>query len=282
VRLFARKSKEGGMRKENEKRERDLKNIKISVGMIILIIFSFVSFSGCAAGFLGFGNSMEWKEEVLLHDGSKIIVERFFHLGSKPTLESTERQALDETISFTLPGANKNITWKTDFRNSNPEPNCLNLLVLDIVKGTPYIATYPAGCIAYNKWNRPNPPYIFFKYDGKDWKRISLEEFPMEINKVNVIVGKPPAKLLKPFYTVEQVNLENHDIHTEEYKTILRTPIKIWCAEMITNGRGGWMDSSGFKKLPSYEACLNECKKVLFDMKYCPCDKLFKSNTQEK
>ena len=38
----------------------------------------------------------------------------------------------------------------------------------------------------------------------------------------NVIVGQPAAKLLKSFYTVEGVNAENHDIHTAEYKTILR------------------------------------------------------------
>ena len=47
----------------------------------------------------------------------KIVVDRFFifHLGSKPTIESHERKALDETVSFILPGSNKKVTWKTGF-----------------------------------------------------------------------------------------------------------------------------------------------------------------------
>lgn len=175
-----------------------------------------------------FGHTMSWKEEVLLHDGSKIIAERSYNLGGYPTIDSRERKSLDETVTFTIPGSNKKITWKTDFKDSAPEPNSLNLLVLDVVKGVPYIATYPAGIIAYNKWGSPNPPYVLFKYDGKMWQRISLEEFPAELNKTNVIVGRPPAELLKSFYTVEGVNAQNYDIHTEEYKTIVRTPLDHW------------------------------------------------------
>lgn len=170
-------------------------------------------------------SSMSWKEEVLLHDGGKIIVKRFFRLGSKPTFDSREGRALDETISFTLPGSDKKIYWKTDFRDFVPEPNSLNLLVLDLVNGIPYIAAYPAGCIAYNKWKRPNPPYLLFKYIDNAWKRIPLAEFPAELSKVNIIVGHPPAKLLKSFYTAEQVEQQNRDIHTKEYKTIIRTPL---------------------------------------------------------
>ena len=177
------------------------------------------------AGFFGsLGATMSWKEEVLLHDGKKIVVERFYNLGGYPTLESRERAALDETVTFSPAGTNKKIIWKTDFRDSEAEPNSLNLLLLDIVKGVPYIATYPAGCIAYNKWKRPNPPYIFFKYEGNEWKRISLAEFPSELNRVNIIVGRPPTDLLKSHYTVEQVSERNYYLE-KEHKTILREPL---------------------------------------------------------
>jgi hypothetical protein len=164
---------------------------------------------------------------VLLHDGSKIIAERYYNLGGYPAIESQERAALDETVTFNLPGTNKKITWKTDFRDSQPEPNSLNLIRFDVVKGVPYIATYPAGCIAYNKWGRPNPPQILFKHENDQWKRITLLELPTELinAQANVIVGRPAAKLLKSFYTVEGVNAENHDISTPEYKTILREPL---------------------------------------------------------
>lgn len=193
-------------------------------GPLILLLLAVAGINAFA--FLGFGNSMSWKEEVLLHDGTKMVVERVYHLGGKPTLDSHEQRALDETVSSILPGTNKKIIWKTDFRDSQPEPNSLNLLVLDRINDTPFIAAYPVGCIAYNKWGRPNPPYIFLKYEGDEWKRIPLEEFPAELSKVNVIVGRPPAKLLKAFYTVDQVEEQNRDINRKEYENIIQTPLE--------------------------------------------------------
>lgn len=195
-----------------------------------------------------FGSSKSWEEEAPLHDGQKIIVERYFNLGSA-SIESRERPELDETVTFKLPGSNQKITWKTDFNDSVPEPNSLSILLLDIVNGTPYIATRPAGCISFNKWKRPNPPYIFFKYDGHDWKHIALEEFPAELNKSNLIVGSPPTELLKSFYTVEQVNEQNKDIGAAGYKTIIRKPFSIEenrCPELVRI-KGGWASPGGSK-----------------------------------
>ena len=100
-----------------------------------------------------FGHTMSWKEEVLLHDGSKIIAERHYNLGGYPAIESQERAALDVTVTFNLLGTNKKIIWKTDYDQAKPEPNSLNLIRLDVVKGVPYIATYPAGCIAISLFN---------------------------------------------------------------------------------------------------------------------------------
>lgn len=176
-------------------------------------------------GMSAYSATMSWREEVLLHDGGILVVERFYNLGGHPTLDSRERAALDETVTFSLPATGKQITWKTDFRDSVPEQNSLNLLLLDVVKGVPYIATYPAGCIAYNKWERPNPPYILFKYEGDEWKQIPLAEFPAELTKTNVIVGRPASELLKSFYKVEHVQDRNYYL-PPEYKTILREPVK--------------------------------------------------------
>lgn len=174
-----------------------------------------------------FDHTMSWKEEVLLHDGSKIIAERHYNLGGYPAIESQEHAALDVTVTFTLPGTNKTITWKTDYDNSQSEPNSLNLIRLDVVNGVPYIVTYPAGCVAYNKWGRPNPPQILFKYENEQWKRITLVELPPELNNTyaNVIVGKPAAVLLKSFYTAEGVDTVNQDISTPEYKATLREAV---------------------------------------------------------
>ena len=200
------------------KKKTQMTNWLLGISLIILG----AGMSACAMG-----GKMSWKEEVLLHDGSKIIAERHYNLGGYPGLESHNRIALDETVTFNLPNR-KPITWKTDFRDSVPEPNSLNHFRFDIVNGVPYLATYPAGCIAYNKWGRPNPPQILFKYENDQWKRITLADLPSVLvgTTANVIVGSPDERILKPFYTVEGVNSENHNISTPEYKTILREPVK--------------------------------------------------------
>lgn len=123
-----------------------------------LVLVVGMSMSACAGVF---GHSKGWKEEVLLHDGRVLLVERSFNLGGYPTLDARERSLMDETITFTLPGTRKEISWKTKFDDRSPERSSLGALLLDIVDGMPYLATSPAGCIAYNKWSRPNPPYIF-------------------------------------------------------------------------------------------------------------------------
>lgn len=194
----------------------------------VLIIFGIVIATislSAKAGF--FGHTMSWKEEVLLRDGQVVVAERFYNLGGYPAIESHNRSALDQTITFSLPGTNNRIIWKNDFRDSEPEPNSLNLIRFDVVNGVSYIATYPAGCIAYNKWGRPNPPQILFKYAGDKWQRIALADLPPELvgTTANVIVGRPDVRIAKSFYTVEGVNKENHDIHAPEYKTILREPL---------------------------------------------------------
>ena len=185
-----------------------------------------------------FSHTMSWKEEVLLHDGQIIVAERFYNLGGYPTFESQERAVFDVTETFNLPGKNKTIVWKSDYSQSDPEPNSLNMIRFDIVNGVPYIATYPAGCIAYNKWGRPNPPQVLFRYEGEQWKRITLAEFPAELinTQANVIVGKPAAKLLKSFYNVEGVNEENREIDTPGYHIILKEPLTREKCSPISSG----------------------------------------------
>lgn len=241
-----------------------------------LLLILTASMSACAGLF---GHSKGWKEEVLLHDGRVLVVERHFNLGGYPTLDSRERALLDETIIITLPQSNKAISWKTEFRQDLSEPNSLGALLLDVVDGIPYLATSPAGCISYNKWGRPNPPYILFKYIDNEWKRISMNEFPVELVRSN-LMSTPDSRLLKPYYTVEQVKgqMQGRNI-AAEYKTILREPIQSagqGCPEMIYDGHGGWTGIGWFRKQPSYEACLKYCEREEMPAQYCPCNKLFK------
>lgn len=180
------------------------------------------SMSACA----GFGLSKGWKEEVLLHDGQVLLVERSFSLGGYPTLDARERRLLDQTITFTMPGTNKTISWKTKYDDRVPERNSLGPLLLDIVNGVPYLATSPAGCISYNKWGRPNPPYVLFKYTNSAWQQISMKEFPPELVGAN-LMNMPASSQLKSYYTVEASKAKRSSGNISAYaKTILREPVK--------------------------------------------------------
>lgn len=187
---------------------------------LLLLISMVVSLSACA-GLPDIGHTMRWQEEVKLHDGQVIVVERFYNLGGYPAIESHNRSPLDNTLTFTLPSSGKAVVWKTEFSNS-PEPNSLGPLLLDVVDGIPYLATSPAGCIAYNKWGRPNPPYILFKYANETWQRIPFEAFPPMLVHSN-LMSRPDSRVLKPYYTLEQVKgqMQGRNI-SPEARSILR------------------------------------------------------------
>ncbi|HAF43498.1 MAG TPA: hypothetical protein DCK83_00760 [Gallionellaceae bacterium] len=211
---------------------------------LVMILMLGASMSACA-GLIG--HTASWEEEVQLHDGRKIIVKVKDNLGGYPAIESREHSTIDETITFKLPDENREIEWKMGYRDDLLEPNSLNLIRFDVVNGVPYIATYPAGCIAYNKWGRPNPPQVLFKYEGEQWKRIALADLPLELfnTNANVIVGRPASSLLKSFYTVEGVDAANHDIYAPEFRTILReaVPVNQLCPEWVYF-EGSWVTPS--------------------------------------
>ena len=90
------------------------------------------------AGLFGFGGT-SWEEEVLLHDGSKLIVKRSQTRGGRHET-GQEVPINSHKISFTLPGAHEAITWETTI-GLGANDSSLGLLALDVVKGVPYIVT---------------------------------------------------------------------------------------------------------------------------------------------
>jgi len=152
-----------------------------TIGLVLALGVSMTAFASL------FSSGENWKEEVLLHDGSKLIVERSQTRGGNH--EIGQPSPIKEwSITFTLPNSKKTITWNSKgWASSDTNGSSLGLLALDIVNSVPYIVTITGSCVDYNKWGRPNPPYVFFKYDGKAWQRIPLAEFPQEVKEANVV-----------------------------------------------------------------------------------------------
>lgn len=161
---------------------------------------------------------------MLLHDGQKIIVERSQSYGGRS--EPGQSGPIKEhTISFAPPGSNKTITWTSEYGEDLGRTN-FNLLAVHVLNGTPYIVASPNLCLSYNKWGRPNPPYVFFKHEDNGWQRIALEQFPAEFKTINVVLGiqKFQADQLSGtgLTSAEKVKELNAHIERPEHKTILR------------------------------------------------------------
>ena len=188
---------------------------------ISLVLTLGVSMSACA-GLFGNG-STSWKEEVLLHDGSKIIVKRSQSYGGRHEIGQTP-PIKEQEITFTVPNTSTTIKFKSEYGEDIGRAN-FALLALHVLNGVPYIVAEPNLCLSYNKWGRPNPPYVIFKHDGKEWQRITLQALPTEFKEFNLVIEtKGEAKIItaQSIVTAELVKRLNSKLEQPEYKTILR------------------------------------------------------------
>lgn len=235
-----------------------------------------------SAGWFGFGGT-SWKEEVLLHDGQKIIVKRSQSYGGQHEIGQPS-PIKEHTISFTPPGSKTEFTWTSEYGEDIGRTN-FNLLALHVLNGTPYVIASPNLCLSYNKWGRPNPPYVFFKYDGKEWRRVEVSELPAEFKTVNIdfrMTWHIRDKKIKfdagGLLSAETIKRHNEENEEPEYRTILREPLANVgrdCMEEIRTG-DGWMSIDWFSSQKSHESCLKVCKREKVTSQNCPCAKLFK------
>jgi hypothetical protein len=215
-----------------------------TLGTIGLAWILGISLGACAGLPLIGGDS--WKEEVQLHDGRKIIAKRWVERGGRHEI-GQQPPVKEEGLSFTMPTTNKRITWKSEFSKDLGYADFKPLL-LDIFQGSAYLVTSPVGCLSYNKWGRPNPPYVVFKYQSKEWQRITMRELPAKIKTPNLIISSPDnevEKLGKSFVTAAMIQQVNGELEQPEYRTILREAlpkerINQMCMEMIIY-KGYWV-----------------------------------------
>jgi hypothetical protein len=247
------------------------------LGLVLALI---TSMSAC---------STSWKEEVRLHDGSTLIAKRSQSRGG--TSEPGNRSPINQQkITFTVPKTDKTYSFTSDY-SEDIDAMDFNLLALHILDGTPYLIVTPNRCLSYNKWGRPNPPYVVFKHEASDWKRIPLQELPSEFKEINLMVGgyDPYQLTVKErdasVLSAEVVKKLNGKLTQPEYKGLLREPLSAertkelnqWCGEMVSYGKsGGWIGLDWFTDQPSLNACLKFCDHKKVSAETCPCNSIFK------
>lgn len=177
------------------------------------------------AGLFGLGGT-SWSEEATLHDGSKMIVERSVQRGGRH--EIGQRPAYKvQSLTFALPTTNQRVKWVDEYDEDERHTIFLPMLI-EVSGGTAYLVASIMGCTAFNKLGRPNPPYVVFKYRDKEWKRVALQELPIEIEKPNLLSSSPDIeveKLGREFITAEMIQEIARSYRQPEYRTILREPL---------------------------------------------------------
>lgn len=219
-----------------------------------LTLFNFGISLEAEAGLFGFGGD-SWKEEVIQYDGSKIIVKRTQSYRGRHEIGQGAPIG-EQVITFSLPSTNQSITWKSEYSEEIGRAN-FELLALHIKNGVPYIVATPFLCLSYNKWGRPNPPYVIFKFDGKEWNQIPLSELPNEFKDINVVIDTREydwevAK--KSMISAEDVKKLNSNLTQLEFQSILREPMdpkrmpgsSVNCIELVRI-KDGWVSPGGAK-----------------------------------
>lgn len=146
---------------------------KVKTALVALLCG--LSLAGCASG-------RAWKEEVVMFDGRKVVVERQQTLGNPLDRELSE-------VSLSRPPVTGNFL-RVPLNNGGWSPIWegpgLNPLALGKVGPDYFLAAWPVRCHNYDKWGRPVPPYVFFRFDGHAWQRVNVDAFPKEIDRLNM------------------------------------------------------------------------------------------------
>jgi hypothetical protein len=132
------------------------------------------------------GHWDDWKEEIALHDGRVILVERSLYFefklicgdgGSPSTFCNVQTT---HKISFKHPDTREEVSWKEDF----------SPVALEIIGRIPYLVVVGTGVpVAMGTYPVCNGiPYLYYRYDkGRSrWELLDESLIPKELAKANM------------------------------------------------------------------------------------------------
>jgi hypothetical protein len=136
----------------------------------LLIALGLAALTGCGP------DVARWKEEVLLHDGRMIVVERMAtaEVGGFPNANR------GRDLEFELKYAPLGIYWKGTQQHT----------MLEIFDGVPYLVVWPGSESKFCKDKLPTTlPIRILKMQGKEWIEIEQETFPVDIANFNLYLS---------------------------------------------------------------------------------------------
>lgn len=174
--------------------------------------------------------ALRWSEEVKQEDGSILLVKRKVWLGGRYEIGQGGAIAKEE-LRFDMPGQKQEAFWHEGYDKKLGRTSQLPI-ALHIHNGMAFLVTTPHLCVAYNKWGRPNPPYVIWRTsDGKVWQRISLDELPVTIKSINMLTTSKDVSRIDSVDPVTISVVENRNYYPKrdiyELSEIVRHPISL-------------------------------------------------------
>lgn len=135
------------------------------------------------------GHWDDWKEEVALHDGRAILVERSLYFefklicGDAGSPSTFCNVPTTHKISFKHPDTREKISWKEDF----------SPVALEIIGSVPYLVAVGTGVpVAMGTYPVCNGiPYLYYRYnqDGSRWELLKESAIPKGLARTNMAYG---------------------------------------------------------------------------------------------
>jgi len=252
-------------------------NFTVLLRRLLAIVLLMSLWTGFSPAWAAGGNT--WQEEVLLHDGQIMLVERSQTYGGQSEIGQSAPVA-DHTIQFMVPSGQQTIVWTSPF-DREVGRSSLRLLAVHVKDKTPYVVAEPNLCLSYNKWGRPNPPYVIFQWSSNEWQRIGIEALPPEFSTMNV--SQRTARMWArdrngTTLTAKEIQAENAT-NQPQYRSILREPLSNGgssCRLEFTNRKGLWLGADWFSGHRDLQSCNALCKREDFSEATCPCKQFFK------
>lgn len=142
-----------------------------NIDRIIWSIAVLLSLTAC-------GQTIDWKQEVKLHDGQVIVVDR---KSKQNRIFLPERQTIEvwQRLTFMWTGTSVPIEFEL--------PKGLRVWLLDFDGDAAYAVLKPASVADYNTWGCPSPPWIAYRYRGGRWLQLAFTELPVTFKTPNIM-----------------------------------------------------------------------------------------------
>ena len=175
--------------------------------------------------------TVEWREEVPLQDGGKLVVAWRVELVAGEPFGSMVGA---KRFTFTHPKTGQPVVWE----NAGKVGSRLSPTLLDVDADRLFLVMHAQSATDYSEMGCPTPPYFVLRYDSGTWVRVALADLPARLWKANFL-GYPGEKVIresKGYITAAQVEARSDALRkrgdTEHYGRVdrrIRNPLGEGC-----------------------------------------------------